>query len=260
MSNLIKKKPWVLVPACLKEIQGHLTYTVGKKYLEAVELAGCQPLIVGKTSPQELDQWLDMADGVFLTGSPSNVHPSHYGETVLDDTLPQDAERDSWVLPMIPQLIERGIPLFAICRGLQEANVALGGSLHQEVHTVGPYADHRPPENTSVQEAYAQVHQVHIEPGGLLAGLLKRDEVMVNSLHGQGINSLAPRLRAEARAPDGLVEAISLNQGDGFFLGLQWHPEWRAAENETSIALLNAFGQACRLYRDKHKGPDPASE
>ncbi|HEY9238767.1 MAG TPA: gamma-glutamyl-gamma-aminobutyrate hydrolase family protein, partial [Burkholderiaceae bacterium] len=129
-------KPVVLVPACNRSLGEHPFHVAGKKYIDAVRLAGCQPLIVPSASVDELDALLDLADGVLLTGSQSNVHPRHFAEDVHDPSLPLDADRDAWTLPLIPLALERGIPLFAICRGFQEANVALGGSLHQAVQNV----------------------------------------------------------------------------------------------------------------------------
>ena len=129
-------KPVVLVPACNRMLGDHPFHIAGKKYVDAVRLAGCQPLVVPSATPDELDALLDLADGVLLTGSPSNVHPSHFDEGVHDPALPLDPERDAWTLPLIPKALARGVPLFAICRGTQETNVALGGSLHQAVQEV----------------------------------------------------------------------------------------------------------------------------
>jgi putative glutamine amidotransferase len=144
------------------------------------------------------------------------------------------------------------MPLFAICRGFQEMNVALGGSLHQAVHRVPGFRDHRDDETQPVEVQYGLAHEVEVVPGGLLQSIVGRPRVEVNSLHGQGVNRLAPGLRVEARAPDGLVEAFSVEHGAGFALGTQWHPEWQAAENEVSRRLFHAFGRAAALYRDQH--------
>ncbi|HZW76152.1 MAG TPA: gamma-glutamyl-gamma-aminobutyrate hydrolase family protein, partial [Caldimonas sp.] len=200
-------RPLVLVPACNRML-GELCYHVAaSKYVDAVRLAGCQPLIIPSVAPPDVDALLDVAHGLLLTGSPSNVHPQHYEETVLDESLPLDPTRDAWILPIIPKVLARGMPLFAICRGFQEANVALGGTLHQAVHQVEGHADHRDRDDDPVEVQYQIAHDVLIEPGGTLARLLESDRVAVNSLHGQGINRLASRLQVEARAPDGLVEA-----------------------------------------------------
>ena len=242
-------RPRVIVPACNRMI-GALCYHVGaSKYVDAVRLAGCQPLIVPSVQPPDDEALLAVADGMLLTGSPSNVHPSHYAENVLDESLPLDPARDAWILPIIPKVLALGMPLFAICRGFQEANVALGGTLHQAVHRVSGYADHRDRDEDPVEVQYAVAHDVFIEPGGVLERLLGTEKIAVNSLHGQGVNRLAPRLKVEARAPDGLVEAFSVPDAPGFALALQWHPEWHAADNPVSMRLLGAFGDAARAYR-----------
>jgi putative glutamine amidotransferase len=145
------------------------------------------------------------------------------------------------------------MPLFAICRGTQETNVALGGSLHQAVHEVQPHHDHRAPQGQPADVQYASSHQVEVVPGGLLSQIVREKQFAVNSLHGQAVKQLAPGLRVEARAPDGLVEAFSMAEAKGFNLCLQWHPEWQAASNPVSMQLLQAFGQAVRAYRDRHK-------
>lgn len=246
-------KPLVLVPACNRPLGDHPFHVVGKKYVDAVRLAGCQPLVLAGGSPDELDDLLALAHGVLLTGSPSNVHPDRFGEEVLDPALPLDPERDAITLALVPKVVERAMPLFAICRGTQETNVALGGSLHQAVHGVGPYRDHRGATGQGAELQYAPAHEVHVEPGGLLDRLLPDKTFAVNSVHGQAVNRLAQGLRVEARAPDGLVEAFSVENAPGFTLCLQWHPEWRAAENPVSMRLLRAFGAACAAYRETRR-------
>lgn len=244
-------KPIVLVPACNRMVGSHPFHIAGKKYIDAVRLAGCQPLVVPSAATDEFDALLDLADGLFLTGSPSNVHPSHFDEAVHDPSLPLDPERDAWTLPLIPRALDRGLPFFAICRGSQETNVALGGSLHQAVHEVDGHLDHRDPDDEPVEVQYAPAHAVDVLPGGVLARVLKRNRIQVNSLHGQAVNRLAPGLRVEARAPDGVIEAFSKPDAPGFNLAVQWHPEWQAASNPVSMALLGAFGAACAAHRDQ---------
>jgi putative glutamine amidotransferase len=245
-------KPIVLVPACNRMLGHHPFHIVGKKYIDAVRLAGCQPLVVPSAAADEIDALLDIADGVLLTGSPSNVHPSHFGENVRDPSLPLDPARDDWTLPLVPKALERGMPLFAICRGTQETNVALGGSLHQAVHEEPGYDDHRADDDEPVDVQYGFAHEVAVEPGGLLDKLPLPKQFQVNSVHGQAVNRLAPGLRVEARAHDGLIEAFSV-PGPGFALAVQWHPEWQAAANPVSMTMLSAFGAACRSYREQHR-------
>ncbi len=244
-------KPFVLVPACNQMVGDHPFHIAGKKYLDAVRLAGCQGFIVPSLDAAELDDVLDAAHGVFLTGSPSNVHPSHFGEPLHNAELPLDVMRDDWTLPLIPKILARGIPLFAICRGFQETNVALGGSLYQAVQEVPGRHDHRGAKGAPAEVQYGLAHPIEIVAGGALAGIVGTEPIQVNSVHGQGVNRLAQGLRVEARAPDGLVEAFTVEGAKGFNLCVQWHPEWQAATNPVSMKLLKAFGAACEAYRSR---------
>ena len=255
MSTADQQKPVVLVPACNRMMGDHPFHMAGKKYIDAVRLAGCLPLIVPSSTPDELDELLDLADGVLLTGSQSNVHPSHFDEEVHNPALPLDPTRDQWTLPLIPKAIARGMPLFAICRGFQEANVALGGSLHQAVQEQPGLSDHRAPPEQPPEIAYAEQHAIQVLPGGALEKLLGHRQVQVNSLHGQGVKTLAPGLRIEAVAPDGLVEAFTVEAARGFTMCVQWHPEWQAASNPVSMALFEAFGKACSDYHSQLREP-----
>jgi putative glutamine amidotransferase len=187
---------------------------------------------------------------VLLTGSPSNVEPRHYGGPSYPGTA-YDPARDRLSLPLVRSAVARGVPLLGICRGLQEMNVALGGSLHQRVHESG-YADHREAAGPlGVQ--YGPAHAVELKAGGRLAAIVGVDRLFVNSLHWQGIDRLAPDCRIEARAPDGLVEAISAGSPYAFALGVQWHPEWQWREHPDAVALFAAFGDAAR-NRARHRG------
>ncbi len=228
----------------------HPFHIAGRKYTEAVRLAGAVPLVVPRLEGAEFDAALAVAHGVMLTGSPSNVHPSNFGAVVRDPTLPLDIERDDWVLPLIPRVLALGMPLLAICRGAQELNVALGGTLHQAVQEVPGLMDHRDDHAAPVVVQYGPAHPVATVAGGLLARITGRDGFEVNSLHGQCVNRLAPGLRVEATAPDGVVEAYVVAGAAGFTLALQWHPEWQADRNPVSMAIFEAFGDAVRRYRD----------
>jgi putative glutamine amidotransferase len=257
-----RNRPIVLVPACNRLLGAYhyVNHVVAKKYTDFIRLGGCLPLAVPVAQLEDIDQLLDVADGLLLTGSPSNVHPSHFGENVYDDSLPLDTDRDNWVLPLVPRALERGIPLFAICRGAQEANVALGGSLHQAVQEVPGKRDHRSSDELPPSQQYAVKHTVRVQDGGVLSRVLGQvlgdgQEFEVNSVHGQGVNRLASRLRVEALAPDGLVEAFSAHDAPGFSLCVQWHPEWQAADNPVSMSLLSAYASACQDYRDRHRPP-----
>lgn len=250
-------RPIVLVPADNRMLGEHPFHVAGKKYVDAVHLAGCLPLVVPSAAADEVDELLSLADGVLLTGSPSNVHPSRFGQEVHDPSLPLDPVRDEWTLPLTRRALELGVPLFAICRGFQETNVALGGTLYQAIHEVADKSGHRTaPNSASAEEQYALSHDVHIVPGGVLEGIVGAGTVRVNSVHDQGADRLAPGARAEALAPDGLVEAFSMPAAAGFNLCLQWHPEWKAAENPVSMKLLRAFGAACARLRDQRRVPE----
>lgn len=251
----------MLVPACNRLLGEHAFHVAGQKYIQAVRLAGALPLVIPFAQAGEIDAYLALADGVLLTGSPSNVHPSHFGESVLDDELPLDPQRDAWTLPMIRRCLDSGIPLLAICRGLQETNVALGGSLLQAVHATPGHAEHRGAGGRADAQAadlYAPAHPVDIVAGGLLERVLGLGPVVVNSVHGQGVGRLADGLRIEARAPDGLVEAFSAPSAPAFNLCVQWHPEWQAADNAASLRLLQAFGAACEAHRAQRARRPPS--
>lgn len=249
-------RPLVGVSACLKENgRGGWHHTVGEKYVQAaVRAVGALPVLIPAIGPEfdddaamtaALDRLLDMLDGVLLTGSPSNVEPHHYGSESRPGTA-HDPARDATTLPLIRHAIDRGVPLFAICRGLQEVNVALGGSLHQHVHEVDGRRDHRSPKSPDMDVNYAPAHDIDIVEGGLLQRLLGERRVRVNSLHAQGVDRLAPRARLEATAEDGQIEAFSVPDAPGFALALQWHPEYKALENPASMKLFGAFAAACR--------------
>ena len=245
-------KPLVIVPCCNKQIGAHPYFAVQTKYIESVLIgADCMPLILPSAGGAvDLDTVLAAADGVMLTGSPSNVHPSYFGQEVHDPSLPLDPRRDATILPLIRLALERGVPLLAICRGTQEINVALGGSLYQAVQEVPGMMDHRDDNDDPLDVQYGPAHRVTIEAGGVLKDILGgAGEIMVISLHGQGVDQLAPGLRTEARADDGLIEAFSVVDARGFNLALQWHPEWRVAENPDSMKIFGAFGDACRRYQ-----------
>jgi putative glutamine amidotransferase len=253
--------PVVLLPACNRVLGEHPFHVAGRKYVEAVRLAGALPLVLPRLRPEEVETALGLAHGVLLTGSVSNVHPGHFGEAVHDPALPLDPERDAWTLPLIRRIRACGLPLLAICRGAQEANVALGGSLHQAVQEVPGLADHRAEAGAPAVHQYAPAHRVDVLAGGQLEAAVGAPAFEVNSVHGQGIARLADGLRIEARAPDGLVEAFSLIEPAGrepaFSLCVQWHPEWQAESNPVSMRILHAFGAAVRQYRDRVRGPLP---
>lgn len=220
---------------------------LGDKYARAVKVgAQAQPVLFPLADAQQIPELLALVDGVMLTGSPSNVHPSHFDESVSDPDLPLDVERDALTLALVNACIAQRVPLLGVCRGFQEINVALGGTLHQGVHTVPGLMDHRAPDNTPVAQQYAPRHEVRFVPESVFAEWAAAPCAQVNSLHGQGIARLAQGLRALAYAPDGLVEAFEVEGAGAFAYAVQWHPEWRCWETPFYAAIFKAFGQACR--------------
>lgn len=248
--------PLIGVTACLKENgRGGWHHAVGDKYIQAaIRAVGGLPVLIPAFGREledaamtaALDRLLDSLDGILLTGSPSNVEPHHYGGDPSREGTAHDPARDATTLPLIRHAVDHAVPLFAICRGLQEVNVALGGTLHQLVHEVEGRRDHRSPRSPDMDVNYAPAHDVAIVEGGLLQRLLGERRVRVNSLHAQGVDRLAPRARVEAVADDGQIEAFTVPDAPGFLLALQWHPEHRALENPISTKLFDAFAGACR--------------
>lgn len=228
----------------------HPFHMQGEKYLAAVDQgAGGDP--VGLPCLGEGFDVLNILpslDGLLMTGSPSNVEPHHYlGPGSREGTL-HDPARDAAALAVIPAAIGAGLPLLAICRGMQELNVAFGGTLHQEVHNVPGMLCHREDKSVSVEAQYAPVHEVRFTPGGMLERITGQPAARVNSLHAQGIDRPGTGLVVEARAEDGLIEAVTVADAPGFVLAVQWHPEWRVRDNPLYLAIFQAFGDACRAY------------
>ena len=254
--RLSNDAPIVAVPMCVKRIDGQDFHTVGEKYLTAIiEGAQAYPLSFPALGPViDPAALLDQVDGVLFTGSPSNVAVHHYEGTPDRPDSPQDPGRDAIPLPLIRAALERDVPIFCICRGYQELNVALGGTLDTHIHKAEGRLDHRAPENKPYDELYQPAHKISFQPGGKFARILGKTETMVNSLHWQGIARPAERLVVEGRAEDGVIEAVSVRDHAGFCLGAQWHPEYRARENPDSMALFKAFGEACRARRQVRIG------
>ena len=226
----------------------HPFHAVGEKYIAAVaQAAGCLPLLIPVLeTPLDVTEILALVDGIFFPGSPSNVEPARYeGPASVPGTL-HDPHRDATTLSLIPRAIETGVPVFGVCRGFQEMNVALGGTLHQRLHEVDGLDDHREDKEVPLDVQYGPAHDVVLEPGSLLRKLAGRDRVEVNSLHSQGVDRLAPDLAIEARATDGLVEAFRVSSAPSFALAVQWHPEWKVMNNPFSQALFAEFGRAAR--------------
>lgn len=252
--------PLIAIPCCRRQRDQHAQHEVGEKYILAgLEAAGCLPVLIPALGDRlDLADLIGRFDGLLLTGSPSNVEPHHYdGPAPPADNL-TDPERDQTTLPLIRAAVAAGIPILGICRGHQELNVALGGSLHQEVHEVPGRMDHRSARTGTAEHKYRLVHPVALTPGGLFERLAGTNAIDVNSLHGQGIDRPAENLSIEATAPDGQIEAVRLDGAD-FVVGVQWHPEWRALENAFSIKLFEAFGAACARHAQARLGMERAA-
>ncbi|MGF6328130.1 putative glutamine amidotransferase [Pseudomonas sp. BS3782 TE3695] len=246
----MSRLPLIGVTACSKQIGLHAYHISGDKYVRAVASAakGLPLILPSLADLLTSSDILDALDGILFTGSPSNIEPFHYNGPVSAPGTAHDSARDATTLPLIRAAVEAGVPVLGICRGFQEMNVAFGGSLHQKVHEAGPFMDHREDDSLPLEGQYAPSHPVHVQPDGVLARLGLKSEIQVNSIHGQGIERLAPGLRVEAVAPDGLIEAVSVIEGKAFALGVQWHPEWQVSLNPDYLAIFQAFGDACRKH------------
>lgn len=240
--------PLVGVSACLKTSDGRGVHSVGDKYLAAVvDCAGATPIILPALG-ERLDRSALLArlDGLVLTGSPSNVHPTQYGDTPSAVAEPYDEARDATTLPLIRDAIAAGVPLLAICRGFQELNVALGGTLSPAIHEIPGRRDHRRPKSDDPDVQYGPAHEVTLAPGGVFEQIAGQPVIQVNSLHRQGVLRLADRLSAEGTAPDGTVEAVAVKDATALAVGVQWHPEYKARGNDFSRRLYAAFGAAAK--------------
>lgn len=240
-------KPIIGLPADRRLLDPHPFHMVGEKYLTAVlDGAGGMPFIIPALGSRlDLASILANIDGLLLTGSPSNVEPHHYGGEPSKPGTMHDADRDATMFPLIEMALDAGVPILAVCRGFQELNVVLGGTLHQEVHNVPGYHYHKENPDDPLEVQYGPSHEVTLVEGGLLRTLAGAEHVAVNSLHAQGIKKLASGLTVEAVADDGLIEGFSVDDAPGFALAVQWHPEWLVTENKFFNAIFKAFGKAC---------------
>ncbi|MHA1600045.1 MAG: gamma-glutamyl-gamma-aminobutyrate hydrolase family protein [Alphaproteobacteria bacterium] len=241
-------KPLIGLPACSRIIGGMPFHTVGDKYLRAVAGAadGIPLAIPAFGDLLDLPDLVSRLDGLLLTGSPSNVEPGHYGAPANPEAEPHDPHRDATTLPLIRAAIDGGLPLLAICRGIQELNVALGGTLHARVHELPGREDHRRPKHEDLDVQYGPRHEVKLITGGAMARLAGSETLMVNSLHWQAIDRIAADLTVEAVAPDGTIEAVAVRNASAFAIGVQWHPEYRPLDDAFSTRLFAAFGAAAR--------------
>lgn len=249
-------KPLIGVPADRRVLDSHPFHLVGEKYLAALrDGAEAVPFVVPALGDSvAAEAIIARLDGLMLTGSKSNVEPHHYdGEPSRPGTL-HDPHRDDTTLRLIALALDKGVPVLAICRGFQELNVVLGGSLHQHVEEQVGYHSHKENPEDPLDIQYGPSHEVHLVEGGLLRRLAPADKVMVNSLHSQGVARIADGVTVEAIADDGVIEAFAVDGVAGFALAVQWHPEWKVTENPFSMAIFKAFGDACREYASRTKG------
>jgi putative glutamine amidotransferase len=259
MRSLRAVKPLIGISCCTKEfgIFGMPNHAASDTYVRATdELTGGVPVLLPANGPTaDIATLLDRLDGIILTGSRSNVQPELYDGPPHAEGTPEDPNRDGMTLPLIRAAVARGVPLLAICRGFQELNVALGGSLHQRVQDLPGRLDHSTPMQPSARVRQGKAHTVRVTPNGWLHRLAGASEIAVNSLHNQGINQLAPTLVVEGVAPDGVIEAVSVTAtpagpAPGYAVGVQWHPEYDWRTDALSRAIFEQFGAAVRAYAD----------
>jgi putative glutamine amidotransferase len=241
-------KPIIGVPADRRIVDPHPFHMVGEKYLKALtDGSDALPLMIPALAEEiDDDELLEQVDGILLTGSPSNVEPHRYGGDPSEAGTMHDPHRDAATLPLARRALDKGIPLLGVCRGFQELNVVLGGTLHEKVHEVPGYHTHKENPDDSLAQQYGPSHSVNLVEGGLLRSLSSQGNVMVNSLHSQGVARIASGVTIEAIADDGLIEAFRVDDVPGFALAVQWHPEWQVTQNDFFMAIFKAFGDACK--------------
>ena len=235
----------------------HNVQLVGQRNMRAIaEVAGALPLMfAGTPDITDIDALLGAVDGILLTGGRANVHPTYFGVEPHARHEPYDRDRDAMALSLIEACVARGVPLFGICRGLQEMNVAFGGSLHPEIRELPGRMNHRMPrlENGEIHPdptvVFADRHEVTLAPDGSFARILGCETIRVNSLHGQGILDPGARIVVEGVAEDGTIEALSIADAPAFALGVQWHAEYDPQSNPINRALFQSFGAALRDHK-----------
>ena len=240
--------PLVGVTACRIETESHAFQRVTEKYVTVIvdEVGACPVMIPALQAGIHPEVLVRRLDGILLTGSPSNVHPEHYLGTPAENPAEHDPARDAVTLPLIREAVAAGVPILGLCRGVQEMNVAFGGTLVQRIQDDTAKLDHRMRRDVPFDWQYRKAHPIALTPGGLLERIAGPGPHMVNSLHGQGVDRPGPRVRVEATAPDGVVEAISIADAPGFALGVQWHPEWPRPCAGIDRAVFQAFAAAVR--------------
>jgi putative glutamine amidotransferase len=252
------KLPLIGIPATPHENEGHTSHRVSEKYVyAAAELTRCVPILIPAIGECVSNSCLlEVLDGIMLTGGRPNVEPHHYGgEPSIDGTL-HCPERDATTLPLIRTAIERAIPIFAVCLGIQELNVAMGGTLHQRVQEMDGKRDHRMDRTIPIDERFEDKHPIDIQPGGLLEELFDgARRVMVNSLHAQAVDRPGDGVFVEALSDDGVIEAISVPEAPALTFGVQWHPEHpNIRDNNVNGRLFATFGDAVHAHCGERTG------
>jgi putative glutamine amidotransferase len=252
------KRPVIGVIGNTRQVENRFpAQFVGEKNLRAIaDVAGALPMMfAGTPEITDIDALLAVADGILLTGGRANVHPSHFGVEPHPKHEPYDLQRDALSLKLAEACVERGVPLLGICRGLQEMNVAFGGTLHPEIRELPGRVNHRMPRTETGEihpdheVVFGDRHNVHLTPGGAFARMLGKETIRVNSLHGQGILEPGKRVVVEGVAEDGTIEAIRIADAAGFALGVQWHAEYDPQRNPINRALFRAFGEAVAAFK-----------
>lgn len=242
-------RPVLGVTCCNRRMGSEFGQAVINRYVTAAMIWGDVAALLVPALP-DLMSALEVAprlDGLLLTGSPSNVEPDRYGEADAPDAEgPFDRARDAMTTDLIKAMIDLGRPVLGVCRGFQEINVAFGGSLRRDTGTNPGLLAHHAPADADFDQMFAHEHDVALTPGGILARTLGREHLKVNSVHFQGAGRLGDGLTVEAQAPDGVVEAVSARINGAPVLAVQWHPEWRTADNPDSQAFFHLLGQALR--------------
>ncbi|NKB51875.1 MAG: gamma-glutamyl-gamma-aminobutyrate hydrolase family protein [Rhizobiaceae bacterium] len=259
-------KPLIAITSDYKDVEPYMWHATPSPYIDAAtQVSDVIPMIVPSIGDKlEVDSLLDRIDGLLVTGSRSNVHPSNYGQDPTEDHAPFDEARDATTLPLIKRAVERGIPVLAICRGIQELNVAFGGSITANFQKTRQIDGHGYPWEGTMDERFALAHGLQIDPNSCIADILRNeivdDSVQVNSLHTQALDQLGQLVEVEAVSEDGTIEAVTIKDAPGFVVGVQWHPEYWAVEDQTSNTILRTFGDAARRYLAQKQSIPVAAE
>jgi putative glutamine amidotransferase len=230
-------------------------HTGGVMNMDAIaQVSGCMPLLIpADPAHVSVPELMAQCDGFLLTGGRPNVHPEEYGEEPTEAHGDFDRARDAIALPLVRACVEAGQPFLGICRGFQEVNVAMGGSLYPEIRDLPGRMNHRMPPDGTLEEKFEIRHKVSLSKDGVFHRIFEAEEVMTNTLHGQGIKEAGPRIVIDGVADDGTPEAIFVKDAPGFSASVQWHPEWNAQDDPVSRPLFTAFGEAVKAFAQARK-------